>query len=87
MSPHGNGWVGSGQKAAKCQYKEYEKLPMEHFINGLNVAWMVDEIFKDVATLEDIEDATSESVLLWLHRLGAQRVQISVLNEIKEVQD
>ena len=43
--------------------------------------------FSEVATPEDIEDATSEHVSLWLFRVEAQRVQKSDLHEIKEAKD
>ena len=48
---------------------------------------MVDEILKEVATLEDIEDAISGCVLLWAHRLEVQRTQKSAPNEMKEAKD
>ena len=77
-------------RTAKCQYKECNQLLTEHFINGLKDDGMVDEALKEVTTLEDIEDATSEHVLLWGHRVEVQRVQKSALHEIeieKEVKD
>ena len=48
---------------------------------------MVHEILKEIATLEDMEDTTSEHVLLWTCRIETQRVQKSALNEINEVKD
>ena len=36
---------------------------------------MIQEIPKEVAMLEDIEDATSEHVLLWVHRVEAQKTE------------
>ena len=74
-------------KAANCQYKEYNRLLTEQFINGLNDEWMVYEKLKEVAILEDTKDATCECVLLWACRVEAQRVQKSSLNEIKEAKD
>ena len=50
-------------KTAEYQYKEYNRLLTEQFINSLNDE-MVDEILKEAVTLEDTEDATSEHVLL-----------------------
>ena len=44
---------------------------------------MIDEILKDVATLQDIKDAMSECVLLWAHRLEVQRAQNLALNNIR----
>ena len=48
---------------------------------------MIEEILKELATLEDTEDTTSEHVLLWAYKVEAQRVQISALNDIKEAKD
>ena len=81
-------WKGRFRtKAAESQYKEYDRLLREHFINGSNDNVMIDEILKEVTTLEDIEDATSECVLLCVHRVKTQRSQKSALNDIKEAKD
>ena len=45
---------------------------------------MIDEILKEVATSEDIKDTIVKHVLLWAHRVEAQREQKSALNYIKE---
>ena len=37
--------------------------------------------------MEDIEDATSEKVLLWIQRMEAQRAMEMVLNNIKETKE
>ena len=39
----------------ECQYKEYDKLLAEQLISGLNDDRMINEILKEVATLEEIE--------------------------------
>ena len=62
---------------AEYQYKEYDKLLKEHFINEFNDDGMVDEILKEVVMLENIEDTTTEHVLLWAHRVGGQRGKIN----------
>ena len=51
-------------KAVECLYKEYDMLLTEQILNVLNDNELADEILKEVATPEDIEDATSEYVLL-----------------------
>ena len=61
-------------KAAECQNKEYTWLLTEQFINKLNDNGIVDEMFKEVDMLEDIENATSDHILLWVHRVEAQSV-------------
>ena len=55
----------------------------EQFINGLNDNGMVGEILKKVATLEEIEDASSEHILVWACRVEVQKAQKSALHEIK----
>ena len=44
---------------------------------------MVNGNSQEIATLEDIEDAISEHVLLCVHRVEAQRAWNSALNEMK----
>ena len=69
-------WMGRLRlEATECKYKEYDALLTEQSINGLNDNGMVDEILKEVAMLEDIEHAASKHVLLWIHRVEAQRVK------------
>ena len=41
-------------KAIDCQYREYDRLVTKHSIIELNNDGIVDEILKEVATLEDI---------------------------------
>ena len=48
---------------------------------------MISEILREVATLEDIEDGTSEKVLIWVQRMEAQRAQKLVLDNIKEAKE
>ena len=36
---------------------------------------MIDEILKEVATLEDIEDSRNECLLMWTHGIQVQRAQ------------
>ena len=45
----------------------------EQFIGGCNDEGMIDEILKEVAMLEDIEDVISEHVLIWSCTVEAQR--------------
>ena len=59
-----NGWGGSGTKVANFQHKGYGRLLTEQLIIGLNDGGMINEILKEVATLEDIEDVTRKHVLM-----------------------
>ena len=72
-------------KTVECQYKEYNMLLTEQFICGLNEDGMISEILNEVATLEDIKDATGECILLWAHRVEALRAHKSALSDIKEL--
>ena len=45
---------------------------------------MIDEILKEVATVKDIKDSMSESVLQWVWIVEAQITQILAPNDIKE---
>ena len=38
----------------------------EHFIGGFNHNTMTDDILREVTTLENIEEATGEHVLIWV---------------------
>ena len=54
---------------------------------GWNGGGLVTEILKEVSILQDIEDAASECMLLWLYTVEVQRVQKSALNEIREAKE
>ena len=38
-------------KAVECEYRDYNRLPTEQFIGGLNDKGMTDEILREVAML------------------------------------
>ena len=44
---------------------------------------MIDEILRELVTLEDIEDAISECVLIWAHTAEAQREHKTALMQSK----
>ena len=72
-------WIGRLQtKVPKCRYKDPDRLLTEQFIGGLNDDGMTDE---------NIEKSTSRNVLGWACRVGAQRAQRSMLNNINESND
>ena len=54
---------------------EYDRCLTEQFIGWLNDEGMSSEILRKTTTLEDIEDATSEKVLIWTQRWEVQRAQ------------
>ena len=55
-------------KAAECDFNEYDRELMEKFIHGLDDEGMISAILSEVSVLEDINDVTSERVLLWAQR-------------------
>ena len=60
---------------------------IEQFISGFNDNDMINEILKEVATLEDTEGTISECMMLWTLSVEAQRAQKSILNYIKEAKE
>ena len=62
--------------------KKPNRLLTEQFIGGLNDNDMTDEIFREITTLENTEEATGEHVLIWACGM-AQRAQRSILNNTR----
>ena len=81
-----SGWADCEQKAAKWEYREDDRLLTEQFIDGLNQKGMTDEILREVAMLDDIEEATNEHILTWVHCVEAQRAQRITLNSSKKAE-
>ena len=48
---------------------------------------MISEIIREVLALENIDEATNESVLLWAQRVDAKKAQREVFDIIKEAKD
>ena len=48
---------------------------------------MINEMLREVSTLENIDAAPSEQILLWAQRVEAQRAQKEVLDNIKEARN
>ena len=51
--------------ALECDYKEYDRELVVHFIHGLDDESMKSEILKEASVVENINDVTSERLLLW----------------------
>ena len=45
------------------------------------------EVVREFTTLKNIEEAISDDMLIWVHRVKEQRVKRSPLNNIKESKD
>ena len=72
MSLSRNGWQ---TEATECVYKEYDRQPTKQLISGFSNDYMIDEILREVATLEDIDDAMNEYVLIWACEVETQSAQ------------
>ena len=59
-----------GTNIAMNEYCESDRLLTEQFTGGLNDDDMSDETLRDITTLENIEEATGEQVLIWACRVG-----------------
>ena len=60
------------EKVAECKYREYDRLLTEQFIGDINDKGMTNGVLREVAMLEDIEEATSECILTCPCRVGVQ---------------
>ena len=56
-------------------------------MHGLDHKGMISEIPREVSVLQDINDTTSDRVLLWAQRVEAQRAQKEALENIKETKN
>ena len=63
------------------------KVAVGHFLILSNRFKLHHNRNRKVSALEDIDDATSERVLLWTQTMEAQRVQEEALDSIKEAKD
>ena len=70
--------------ATECGYKKVDRQLKEQFIHGLNDKDMLGKIIKELTTKNNDEQTTSESVLVWVKRVEAQRAQAAILNDITE---
>ena len=61
------------RKVKECEYKKYDRLVIEQFINWLGDEGMISEVLREVLTLKDMEDTTGETVLLRIQRVEVQR--------------
>ena len=69
-------------KTEKCDYIKYNRALAEQFIHGLGEEVKISETLREVSSMEDIDDAISERVLLWAKRVEAERVQKEALHSI-----
>ena len=53
----------------------YDRRFTEQFIKGLDDEAMIGKIQKELTELEDIDEAISDWVLIWVQRVETQRVQ------------
>ena len=74
-------------KEAYCDYNEYDRRLTEQFIHGLDNKGMISEMLRKVSVLEDIDDTTSEWILLLTQNIEAKRAQKEAFDNLKEAKD
>ena len=52
-------------KEADCDYNEYNRKLTKQFKHGLDDECVISEILREVSALENIDNTTTEWVLLW----------------------
>ena len=58
-------WMGRLHIMPYCKYQEYDRRLKEKFINGLNSEAIIAEIIKELISLKDTSEVSSEHVLMW----------------------
>ena len=79
-----NGWADCEKKVAECKYRHPDRSLTKQFIGRLSDDGMINEILREVTSLENIEEALTEFMLHWACRVEAQR---TILNNIKEAKE
>ena len=74
------GWLWMA--TADCGYKEVDRQLKVQLIHGLNDKIMLDEIIRELTSRTGNVQPTSNDLLVLAKRVKAQRVQVSVLNDI-----
>ena len=46
---------------------------------------MIGEILRELTAMKDINEDTSDQILIWAQRMEVQRAQKEVLNHIREI--
>ena len=74
-------------KTTDCNYNEYDRRLARLFIHGLDDEGLISKLLREVLALENIDEPTSEWVLLWAQMLESWRAQKEAPDNIKEVKD
>ena len=78
-------WIGRLCMAvAECNYRDLDHQLKEQFIHGLNDKAMLEEVIRELTAKNNNEQTTSQGVLAWVKRVGTQRAQEAILNDITE---
>ena len=81
-------WMGRLRLAAvESNYKEIDRQLKQQFIQGLNDNDMLAEIIREPTKAEESTAATSEQVLFWANRMGAQRVQPAIITSLSKTKE
>ena len=66
---------------------KYDRKLTKHFIYGVDDKGMISEMFRDVSAYKDINDTSSEWLLLLAQNVESQRAQMEALDNTREARD
>ena len=62
-------WMGRLYKAADCEYHEYDQKLTAQIIHRIDIDVMTGKILWELLALKDVNEATSEQILLQAQRM------------------
>ena len=71
-------------KATECKYQEYARRLKGQFINDLNDETIIAMTIKELTVLKDTSQVSTEQFLIWAQRVEGQRMQKTVLDDIRD---
>ena len=85
MSENAEEWVGRlGLAAVECNYKELDRQLKEQVIHWLNDNDLLVEIIRELTKTKECTTVTSEQVLIWAKRVGAQRGESAMITSLSK---
>ena len=73
--------------AVECNYKEIDRHLMEKFIHRLNDNDMLAKLIRNLTKAKKSTAVTSEQVLVWIKRVEAQKVQLTIITRLNETKE
>ena len=74
-------------QASDNEYHAYNQRLKEKFIHNLDDEAIIGDMLGKLTTIKDINEATSDQILIWAQTLAAQTVQKEVLDNIREAKE